>query len=454
MSRESLTLTWMIFVLNALVSIASSSPDARATRTSFGHLSVCARLPNLVMGRKFTRQVSTLPYKSLKLLTVLCALAVFAVPLASARDGKVIRIPRRSALTPVQRLNREGVEAVKKHDYQNAESLFYKAYLYDPADPFTLNNLGYMSELEGNLDRAQKFYALAAKQSSNASIDMSNASHLEGQPMREALVNLKDVPMRVNQTNITAIQLLAKNRGFEALELLKRILPLDPHNAFTLNNLGVASEATGDFDSALRYYLAAAASNSPEPAAVTLDKSWRGKSVSEIASASARRLEKKIRNNGSVEDRAIMFTIRGVFEANQNNWTAARRDFLSAYSLDPTSAFTLNNRGYVAEKEGDLESAQFYYEKAQRAENAETRVGFATRLTAEGQSLASVADDSNGQVDNALEMYSQQRRREKGPVELTPRGDSSISKPENQSQPSPAQPQTTPSAPQTQQQPH
>src|SRR5215469_18862262 len=111
---------------------------------------------------------------------------------AWGRDGHVIKIPRRSELTPVQRLNREGVEAVKRHDYRGAEQLFYKAYLYDPADPFTLNNLGYVSELEGDLERSQKFYGLAAEQASNASIDRSNTKHLEGKPMRDALVNLQD----------------------------------------------------------------------------------------------------------------------------------------------------------------------------------------------------------------------------------------------------------------------
>lgn len=353
-------------------------------------------------------------------------------PLARAADGHVIRIPRRSELTPVQRLNRQGVSAVKKHDYRGAESLFYKAYLYDPADPFTLNNLGYVSELEGDLERAQKFYSLAAEQASNASIDLSNSKHLEGKPMRDALVNLKDVPMRVNRTNIIAMQLLAQNRGFEAIVLLKKILPLDPHNAFTLNNLGVASEATGDFDGALRYYLAAASSHSAEPAAVTLDQAWRGKSVSEMAAASARRLDKRIRNTGSAEARAITLTIHGVFAANQNDWDSARKDFLTAYSLDPNSAFTLNNRGYVAEKEGDLETAQYFYGKAQRAENADARVGFATQLTAEGQSLGVVADGSNDKVDSALEVYSRQRRQETGPVELTPRGDTSNPNPANQ----------------------
>lgn len=378
-----------------------------------------------------------------------------AISVAWAADGTVIKIPRRSQLTPVQRLNREGVQAIKKHDYRNAESLFYKAYLYDPADPFTLNNLGYVSELEGDLDRAQKFYGLAAEQASNADINLSNAKHLEGKPMRDALVNLQDASMRVNQENIVAMQLLAQNRGFEAIGILKKILPLDPRNAFTLNNLGVASESTGRFDDALRYYLTAASLNSSEPAAVTADQAWRGKSVSEMAAASARRLEKRINNMGSTGDKALMLTIQGVFAANANDWESARKDFLTAYSLDPASAFTMNNRGYVAEKDGDLETAQYFYAKAQRAENADARVGFATQLAAEGQSLGAVATDSNGKVDDALEIYSQQRRKQNEPVELTPRGDRSVSAPEMKpkTEPAPQQPDrpNVPSQPQYQQ---
>jgi len=194
-----------------------------------------------------------LAHRYFTLLAFAGILAGPALAPAAGGDVKVIKIPRRSELTPVQRLNRKGVEAVKKHDYRSAESLFYKAYLYDPADPFTLNNLGYVSELEGDLERANKFYTLAGEQGSNASIDLSNVEHLQGKPMRDALINLQDVPIRVNRTNIQAMRLLAQNRGFEAVALLKQNLPLAPQNAFTLNNLGVASEATGDLDSALRY---------------------------------------------------------------------------------------------------------------------------------------------------------------------------------------------------------
>jgi len=377
----------------------------------------------------------------------LALLAPLTPAIVWSADGTTIKIPRRSQLTPVQRLNRDGVEAVKKHNYKGAESLFYKAYLYDPADPFTLNNLGYVSELEGDLERAQKFYGLAAEQASNASIDRSNSKHLEGKPMRDAFVNLQDTSMRVNQKNIIAMQLLANNRGFDAIAILKQILPLEPHNAFTLNNLGVASEATGDFNSALRYYLTAASLNSAEPATVTPDQSWRGKSVSEMAAASARRLEKRMRINGSTEDRAIMLTVQGVLAANENDWDTAREDFLTAYSLDPTSAFTLNNRGYVAEKDGDLETAQYFYAKAQRAEDADAKIGFATQMTAEGQSLHSVAATSNDSVDDALDSYSQKRHQQTAPIELTPRGDNSNPTPEvtpdskPASTPTPATPQ-------------
>src|SRR5579859_4296715 len=103
---------------------------------------------------------------------------------AQAGDLK-INIPRSGKLTPVQRLNREGVEAVRKHNYSKAERLFYKAYLFDPDDSFTLNNLGYIAEIQGELDRAEQFYGLARQQSSDAVVDIASAQRMKGQPMKE-----------------------------------------------------------------------------------------------------------------------------------------------------------------------------------------------------------------------------------------------------------------------------
>ncbi len=367
---------------------------------------------------------------------VLAVLAVLAVGSLNSwgRDGHVFKLPRHSELTPVQRLNRQGVEAVKKADFRRAETLFYKAYLYDPNDPFTLNNLGFISEMEGNLDRAERFYSLASEQGSNATIDISSAKSLQGKPMLDALVNPQDAQMRVNQANTQAVRLLSENRGLEALPLLKRSLLLEPQNPFTLNNLGVASEATGDYEGAVRYYLAAAALHSSEPAVVTLDRSWRGHSVSDMAAASATRLEKRIEDNGQSEERALMLTVRGVMAANQSQWNAARENFLAAYSADPTNAFTMNNRGWVAEQDGDLESAEYFYGRAQRAGDAKAPVGLATRAAAQGQRLGTVASESNGKVDDALDRYSRERRQQPANIELTPRGSSS------ENPPSPPQP--------------
>jgi Flp pilus assembly protein TadD len=331
----------------------------------------------------------------------------------------------------VQRLNREGVDAVKKHQYEKAAALFYKAYLYDPADPFTLNNLGYISELQGNLDRANKFYVLASEQGCNANIDRSNAKQLEGKPMKYAFASLQDVPMRVNRMNVDAMALLSDNRGFEAIALLREALSVDPLNPFTRNNLGVAYEAIGDYDNALKEYGEAADSHSSEPVVVTLNRSWRGRPVSGMAAESARQLEERIKKMEPAEAHAVMLTVRGVSATNQNDWLAARQDFLHAYSLNPASAFSLNNRGYVAERDGDLETAQFFYDKARKAGNSNARVGLATQHSAEGKRLSTVATDSNQQVDGELDKYSQDRRRQNGPIELIPRdntpaGDSKV----------------------------
>jgi Flp pilus assembly protein TadD len=390
-----------------------------------------------------------LTFSSLLGLT-LCA----ASPFALARDLK-ITFPAHSELTPVQKLNREGVDAVEKHDYEKAEGLFYKAYLYDPADPFTLNNLGYVSELQGQLDRAGTFYKLASEQGCDAVIDRTNTKQLKGKPMMYALDTLKNVPMRINRMNVMGIELLSQDRGFEAETLLRQALALDPQNAFTLNNLGVAEESVGDFQSALKYYDQAAAARSDEKIVVTLKKSSRGKPVSETAAASADGLRKRMEKIDVSRVRATMLAIRGVSAANQNDWAAAKQDFLEAYSLDPRSAFALNNLGYVSEHDGDAETAKFYYEKAKRASDASARVGLATQSTAQGQHIAAIADDSTAKVGGELDAYTQSRREEQGPVELTPRNGTSVDSPNSApAPPAPQPPAATPdstTAPQPQQ---
>jgi Flp pilus assembly protein TadD len=366
--------------------------------------------------------------KSLILLAIIAVMVSLEPRNAGAKDLK-LTLPKHSELTLVQRLNREGVDAVRRRQYEKAETLFYKAYLFDPGDPFTLNNLGYISELQGQLERAQKFYALASEQATDAVIDRANAKRLEGKPMRDAFGSLQDAPMQVNRMNVEAIRLLSAGRAAEADLLLQKALALEPRNTFTMNNIGVAKEARGDYDEALMFYMAAADSRSTEPVIVTLNRAWRGKPVSKMAADSAKKLRERMQSAATAQAQAALLAVRGVSATNRNDWPTARKDFLKSYSLDPYSAFSLNNIGYLSEMDGDLETAEFFYAKAEKADDAKVRVGLASRSSAEGKHLSAVAIDSDQKVDGKIAQENQARRRHAGPIELKHRDDTPVMEP-------------------------
>jgi Flp pilus assembly protein TadD len=344
-------------------------------------------------------------------------LLLVSSPLLPAQSIRVT-IPRHSALTPVQRLNREGVEEVVKRRYEKAETLFNKAYLFDPTDPFTLTNLGYISELQGQADRAENFYKLAVEQGCYANIDLSSAKNLKNKPMVDALGTINNLPMRINRMNVMAMRMLAQGRAFDAISLLEGALALDPANPFTLNDLGVAEEAIGDVESALRYYDRSTAIHSKDPIIVTLNRSFRGKPISQVAAESAYDLRVRTQDRTPDQLRASMLTLRGVTAVNGNDWITARQSFVDAYTLDPHSAFTLNNLGYLAEHDGDLELAKAYYSGALNARGANERVGLTTQPSAEVQKLAALAVRSEQEVDGALAASGERRHRESGPVVL------------------------------------
>ena len=291
--------------------------------------------------------------------------------------GKDLRIsiPKRTKPTPVQKLNRDGVKQIEKHNYGEAKKLFYKAYLLDPNDPFTLNNLGYIAELEGNEERAQRFYELAQEQNSDAVVDASSTDDAKGKTLSQVAGHADQKNMEVNRLNVQALTLLLKDRAPEADMILTRSLALDRSNPFTLNNLGYAKEKEGEYEAALGYYLQAANQHSNLPIVVTANTSWRGKPISDVAADNARNVRKLQRRQQ--EDRGFqvaMLNLRGVSALNRNEPQAARQYFQQANKLDPADAFTLNNMGYLAEMEGDRESAQFFYEKAQQARHAAERI--------------------------------------------------------------------------------
>src|SRR4051794_29710006 len=162
----------------------------------------------------------------------------FALLLQAEEKTLRINIPKRSKPTPVQALNRDGVKAVEKHDYAKAKKLFYKAYLLDPNDPFTLNNLGYTAELEGDVDRAQRFYELSKEQNSEATVDRSSNDDSKGKTVAAVAGHAQSGGVQTNVLNVEAISLLNKDRVAEADAVLQKSLQIDARNPFTLNNLG------------------------------------------------------------------------------------------------------------------------------------------------------------------------------------------------------------------------
>jgi len=148
-----------------------------------------------------------------------------------------------------------------------------------------------------------------------------------------------------------------------------------------------------------------------------------------MAADSAKKLRERMQKAASAQAQAALLAVRGVSATNRNDWPTARKDFLKSYSLDPYSAFSLNNIGYLSEMDGDLETAEFFYARAEKAEDAKVRVGLATRSSAEGKHLLAVATDSDQKVDGRILQENQARRRRAGPIELKHRDDTPVVEP-------------------------
>jgi Flp pilus assembly protein TadD len=341
-----------------------------------------------------------------------------------------VPIPERSVSTPSQKLNREGVAELKHGHQEKAKRLFYRAYLMDPNDPFTLNNLGYIAELEGDADRALRYYALASRDHTDAIIDQTNQVALKGKPLDEAFRQVQDSDQEISQLNERAIVMLQDGHVFEARNLLSSALPRHPKDPFLLNNLGYAMEAVGDLQGALRCYSTAASVHSTKRVVVTPRAKWRGRPISEVAAGNAVAVSQQIARGEGVEAAVARLNLRGVTALNDNNPSAARELFLQAYQRDAQNAFTLNNLGYVSELEGDQESAQSYYEAARSGKDANARVTYATRPDAEGRKIDNLADTNQSDVEATLKAVQAEKRREQRPIELKRRDGASTSEQE------------------------
>jgi Flp pilus assembly protein TadD len=237
---------------------------------------------------------------------------------------------------------------------------------------------------------------------------------------------ITDEPLQINHANVEAVRLLSQGRAPEADLLLEQTLKTDANNVFTLNNLGVAKEMEGEAQEALKFYDEAASKTSEARAVVTVDRTWRGKPVSEMAQQNAKFLRTRLAQMNDVNEQVAEMNLRGVSAVNRNDLRAANVNFRKAYALDPNNAFTLNNIGYVAELEGDRETAQFFYDHARQAGGANLTVGVASRRSDEGKKLFAVAADNDTKVEAKVTEDRNTLRRQQEPVVLRRRDNSIV----------------------------
>lgn len=367
------------------------------------------------------------------------ALMVLLGGVTTFADGGDFRIslPKQSRVTPVQQLNREGVKELKRGHLNKAKERFVKAYLLDPDDPFTLNNLGYIAELEGDADRALRYYQLASNTSTEAVIDDASASGLKGQPVNAALQSSAASAYQANRADFRAMSLLEKGRVFEAEIVLRNAVHADSKNPFLLDSLGYVMESEGDLQGALQYYSDAASLHSDERVLLTPLKRWRGKPISEVAARNANVVRETIEKGDNTDDQVARLNLRGVSALNHSDATDAQKYFTDAYRLDPQNAFTLNNIGYLGELNGDRETAEMYYEAARAARQANERVTYATRADAEGRRVGSLAGMNEDDVEATLQAMQEKKRRARRPIQLMLRSSGAAPVPNDVRQPPP-----------------
>src|SRR6266581_4227214 len=372
-------------------------------------------------------------YRSILLpIVTLIAACLLAQPLLG--QGLRVTIPKRTEATPVQKLNRDGVKEIQKHHLEKAERLFYKAYLIDPDDPFTLNNLGYISELQGNIERAQRYYELAAKENNSETvIAEASARKLEGRKLSEVTSSYGNLELRINRGNIQAMTLLQQGRNQEAEDVLRETLKLDPRNPFTLNNLGFAMEGQGDLESALRFYNDASLTHSQDPVVVAIDPHWRGKPISDVAFGNSQSVRARLASEASAQDRAARLNVQGVSALNHNQSDKALSYFRQAYKLDPQNAFSLNNMGYVSEALGDQETANEFYGLAQRGDQAGARVSAASHHEMVGEAVGQVAGSNLQTTEANLQAEAEAKRRSRAPIVLKRRDNTPVQAPSPES---------------------
>ena len=137
-----------------------------------------------------------------------------------------------------------------------------------------------------------------------------------------------------------------------------------------------------------------------------------------MAAENAKKLRDHLAHQNDVAEQVAQLNLRGVSAVNRNDLRSAEGAFRKAYALDPNNAFAQNNIGYVAEMEGDRETAEFFYARARQSMGASAVAGVASRSTAEGKKLDAIAGDNTTRVDTKVAKERDTLQRQNEPAVL------------------------------------
>jgi Flp pilus assembly protein TadD len=183
-----------------------------------------------------------------------------------------------STAEPVDDLYIAAVKAFKSNQQNEALQFIQQAIDLDPNNPRLFNTAGVILKILGDFDRAADHFSTALKfdpNSFNSNYNAANLVHYEifdkkpnniefldrslqyYQHAIEAVFqsNLTDTGVsmqeKINVLNDASIALKKRSRNQEAIELLKKVVELDPNNSQGLGNLALAYMDAGNVESAL-----------------------------------------------------------------------------------------------------------------------------------------------------------------------------------------------------------
>jgi hypothetical protein len=135
----------------------------------------------------------------------------------------------------VSRLNLRGVAALNHADSDNAQKFFQDAYRLDPSNSFTLNNIGYIDELNGDRESAQMYYdAARTAEQANERVTYSTRSDAEGKKIGSLAqtnegdvdATLKAIQQRKRQTKHPIRLMVRSAHGGQPVEESKPQAPI------------------------------------------------------------------------------------------------------------------------------------------------------------------------------------------------------------------------------------